>query len=121
MMLQLSLTKESHPAIQGIRRLKQGRILGTEVILALPSCFINGMVRPLHLAELYRLIASLSFCDINNSHGVLLIGYIFLEVDELVIHGPIVIFESLLELRDMKDIKHLDFFRKLKCISHLSS
>src|SRR4051812_16863338 len=102
-MLQLSPTKEeSRPEILGRLRLEQGRILGTEVILTLPGCFINGMVRPLHLAEFYRLVASLSFCDFKNFYGVFFIREVFLEVNEFMINGLAGVFEALLEMIDVK-------------------
>ena len=48
-MLQLSPTKqESRPEIVGRRRLKEGRILGTELIFTFPGGFINGMVQWSH-------------------------------------------------------------------------
>src|SRR3954465_2367114 len=122
-MLQLSPTKqESRPEILGRRRrLKEGRILGTELILTFPSGFINRMVRPLHLAELDGLVASPSFCGLKDFGGVFLIRHVFLEIDKLKIHGPAGIFEALLELRDVENIMNFEFFRELKSIRNFSS
>ena len=122
-MLQLSPTKqESRPEILGRRRRhKEGRIVGTEFIFTLPSGFINGMVRPLHLAELDGLVASPSFCDFKDFCGVFLIRQVFLEIDKLMVHGPAGILEALLELRDVENIMDFEFFRELKSISNFSS
>src|SRR5215216_3527908 len=121
-MLQLSPTKqESRPEILGRRRHKEGRILGTELIFTFPSGFINGMVRPLHLAELDGLVASPSFCDFQDFGGVFLIRQVFLEIDKLMVHGPAGILEALLELRDVENIMDLEFFRELKSVSNFSS
>src|SRR3954463_14016044 len=122
-MLQLSPTKqESRPEILGRRRrLKEGRIVGTEFIFTFPSGFINGMVRPLHLAELDGLVASPSFRGLKDFCGVFLIRQVFLEIDKLVIHGPAGILEALLELRDVENIMNFEFFRELKSISNFSS
>src|SRR3954468_7458847 len=122
-MLQLSPTKqESRPEILGRRRrLKEGRIVSTEFVFTFPSGFINGMVRPLHLAELDGLVASPSFCGLKDFGGVFLIRQVFLEIDKLMIHGPAGILEALLELGDVKNIMNFEIFRELKSIGNFSS
>src|SRR3954470_24405522 len=122
-MLQLSPTKqESRPEILGRRRrLKKGRVVGMELIFTFPSGFINGMVRPLHLAELDGLVASPSFCGLEDFCWVFLIRQVFLEIDKLVIHGPAGILEALLELRDVENIMNLEFLREFKSIRNFSS
>src|SRR3954463_12720403 len=122
-MLQLSPTKQEsrHEILGRRRRLKEGRIVGTEFIFTFPSGFINGMVRPLHLAELDGLVASPSFCGLKDFCGVFLIRQVFLEIDKLMIHGPAGILEALLELRDVENIMNLEFFRELQGIRNFSS
>src|SRR3954467_13508628 len=123
-MLQLSPTKqESRPEILGRRRrrLKKGRIVGTELVFTLPSGFINRMVRPLHLAELDGLVASPSFCGLKDFGGVFLIRQVFLEIDKLMIHGPAGILDALFELGDVENIMNLEFFQEFKSIRNFSS
>jgi hypothetical protein len=56
------------------------------------------MVRPLHLEELHRVVASSTFSFIKNLNGMLFVGEIFLEVDGLMINCMVRVFETLLEL-----------------------
>ena len=53
--------------------LKELRIFGTEVILALSSSFSVGIVRPLNFEELDRLVASFLLGFFKNGNGMLMI------------------------------------------------
>ena len=53
--------------------LKELRIFRTEVILALPSSFSVGMVRPVNLEELDRLVASFVVGFFKNGNGMLMV------------------------------------------------
>ena len=67
-MLQLSPTKqESRPEIPRKKKTTQGEAgVRNEGDPHVPKLMNNGMVRPLHLAKLARLVASLAFCLRNN-------------------------------------------------------
>jgi hypothetical protein len=56
------------------------------------------MVRPLHLEELDRFVASSTFSFIKNPNGMFFVGEVFLEVNGPVINCTVRIFEALLEL-----------------------
>ena len=80
-MLQTPPLKESRPEILRKKRRRTG----------------TRMVRPLHLEELDRVVASSTFSFIKNPNGVLFVGEVFLEVDGLVMNCTVRIFEALLE------------------------
>ena len=67
-MLQLSPTKqESRPEIPRKKKTTQEKAgIRNEGDPCVPKMMKNGMVRPLHLAKLARLVASLAFCLRNN-------------------------------------------------------
>ena len=87
-------------------RREKGGVLGTELIFPFPSCFFIGMVRPLHLEELDRVVASTTFSFIKNPNGVLFVWEIFLEVNGRMINCTVRIFEALLELWHVENIVH---------------
>ena len=78
--------------------LKELRIFGTEVVLALPGGFSVGMVRPLHFQEFDCLVASLALSVFKNSNGVLMIGQIFLEVNFFKVDSALRSLEALAKL-----------------------
>ena len=78
--------------------LKELRIFGMDVVLALPGGFSVGMVRPLHFQEFDRLVASLVLSFFKNSNGVLMIRQIFLEVNLFEVDSALRRLEALAEL-----------------------
>ena len=88
-------------------RLKELRIFGTETVLTFPSCLFIGVMRPLNLEEFDRLVASLTLSFFKNSHLVLMIRKIRLEINALEINCTLGSLKALPELRNMKDIMHI--------------
>ena len=78
--------------------LKELRIFGTEGILALPSSFSVGMVRPLNFQEFYRLVASFVLGFFKNGNGMLMIRQLFLEVNLFEVDSALGRLESLAKM-----------------------
>ena len=78
--------------------LKELRIFGTEVILALPGGFSVRMMRPLNFQEFDRLVASLALSFFKNRNGVLMIRLIFLEFNLFEVDSALRRLEALAKL-----------------------
>ena len=68
------------------------------MILALPSSFSVGMVRPLNFEELDRLVTSFSLGFFKNGNGMLMIRQILLEVYFFEVDGALRHLEALAKL-----------------------
>ena len=69
-----------------------------EVILALPSSFSVGMVRPLNFQEFARLAASFALGFFKNGNGMLMIRQVFLEVNFFEVDSALGRLEALARL-----------------------
>ena len=78
--------------------LKELRIFGTEVILALPGGFSVGIVRPLNFQEFDRLVVSFALGFFKNGNCMLMIREIFLEVDLFEVDSALRSLEALAKL-----------------------
>jgi hypothetical protein len=87
--------------------LKELRIFRTEVILALPSSFSVGMVRPLNFQELDPLVVSFALGFFKNGNGMLMIGQVLLEINLFEVDSVLGRLEALAELRHVKHIVHI--------------
>jgi hypothetical protein len=90
-----------------LRTREKGRVLGSKAILSFPSCFLFRMMRPLNFEELNGSASSFSFSFIKDKNRILPIGEIFLKIKSSMINPTNWIFETTLELRDMKHIMNI--------------
>jgi hypothetical protein len=65
------------------------------------------MMRPLNFEEFDDSTSSFSFSFINDKNMILPIGEIFLKIESGMINSTDWIFETMLELRDMKHIMNI--------------
>mgnify|MGYP000946503660 CR=1 FL=1 len=80
--------------------------VGFEKILLLPSCFIFGMITPLHFVESDGAIASYPVLLIKNSDGVFGVGEVFFQLFSVGNDHINWRFETFLELGYMKHVMH---------------
>jgi hypothetical protein len=90
-----------------LRTREKGRVLGSKAILSFPSCFLFRMMRPLNFEELDGSYSSFSFSFIKDRNRILTVGEIFLKIKSGMINSTDWIFETTLELRDMKHIMNI--------------
>src|SRR3954469_22216483 len=76
--------------------LEQLRILGTEMVFALPRCFLLRMMCPLHLHELDGLVASLALGSLKNTDWTLRVGKVRTQLDLSQVNNLLWLLEALL-------------------------
>ena len=69
-----------------------------EAILAFPSGFVFGIMRPLDLEELDRVLTCVAFSLVENKDRMLFIGEVMLQLEHFMIHCLDWVLEAAAEL-----------------------
>ena len=94
----------------------------TQVILALPSSFSVGMVRPLNFQKFDRLVASFALDFFKNGNGMLMIRQIFLELNLFEVYSALRRLKALAKLWHVKHVVHVcEVRRNLELIGEIAS
>jgi hypothetical protein len=85
---------------------KEFRVLGYQIILTLPGCFLFRVVTPSDFAHSDSLPPGDSVCSLKNLRWLLYVGQVLLDLQTF--HRQLLFWhtQTLLQLRHMKDIMH---------------